>query len=171
MNLWMWGLLLFLVVQRLAELAVARSNEKWIKSKGGYEEGAGHYKWFVIVHSLFFIFLLVESLLRHPGGVALDYRLFILFILAQLFRVWCITSLGRFWNTKILILPGADLVAKGPYKMMKHPNYVIVGIELFIIPLLFQAYLTAVLFPIIHLLLLVIRIPEEEKALARLKNR
>ncbi len=76
-------------------------------------------------------------------------------------------TLGRFWNTKIIVLPGVTVIKKGPYRYIKHPNYVIVAVELFVIPLLIGAQLTAFLFPILHLLLLRVRIPSEEKALTR----
>ncbi len=82
-------------------------------------------------------------------------------------RVWCIVSLGKFWNTKIIVLPKVVMIKKGPYKYMKHPNYLIVFVELFTIPAMFGAYITAILFPILHLLLLTIRIPAEDRALGR----
>src|SRR5699024_9036603 len=86
-------------------------------------------------------------------------------ILTQLERVRCIYSFGRFWYTKIMTLHGTNLIKKGPYEYMIHPNYVVVGIELFIIPFMFGAYLTAFIFPFVHVLLLRIRIPQEEEAL------
>lgn len=170
MILSLWIIFCFLILQRLAELFIAKRNEKWMKDKGAYEVGARHYKWFVVVHSLFFISILLEVLSRPGAGQQLNLLLFILFLATQAVRIWCLVSLGRFWNTKIIILPGAKLVSKGPYRFIKHPNYWIVGIELFIIPLLFHAYITALLFPILHLLLLRIRIPEEERALSALQK-
>jgi methyltransferase len=92
-----------------------------------------------------------------------------LFWITQLARIWSITSLGRYWNTKIIILPGSDLVKRGPYKYVKHPNYIIVGVELFVIPMMFSTYWTAIIFPFLHLLLMTVRIPAEEKALATVK--
>jgi methyltransferase len=103
--------------------------------------------------------------LRDVSSLQLNYVLFLLFLLTQIARIWCIWSLGKYWNTKIIVLPGSPLVKKGPYKYVKHPNYIVVGAELFIIPLLFGAYITAVIFPILHILLLRVRIPCEEKAL------
>ncbi|SDJ68261.1 isoprenylcysteine carboxyl methyltransferase family protein [Sediminibacillus albus] len=169
MTLWMWILFLFLIFQRVIELAIARRNEKWMKAQGGIEEGSDHYKWFVITHSLFFVFLLGEAFIRQLNDLPVNQFLLAVFLLSQLFRMWCIASLGKFWNTKIIILPGAELVSKGPYRFIKHPNYLIVLIELIVIPLLFHTYITAIVFPVLHLLLLKIRIPEEEKALARLQ--
>lgn len=166
----LWLIFVFLIIQRLTELVIARRNEKWMKDRGAYEVGEDHYKWFVIVHSVFFISILIEVFNRPESGQQLNLWLFILFLLTQGARVWCLVSLGRFWNTKIIILPGAELVSRGPYRFMKHPNYWIVGIELIIIPLLFHAYITAILFPVLHLLLLRKRIPQEEKALSTLHN-
>lgn len=167
MEHWMWVLIFFIIGQRLVELVIAKNNEKWMKARGGIEAGSEHYKWFVYLHILFFISIMLE-IFSKPDHVTIgfNYVYFTLFFAAQLTRIWCIYSLGRFWNTKIIILPRVALIKKGPYKYVKHPNYIIVAVELFIIPMLFGAYITAVVFPILHILLLRIRIPAEEKALA-----
>lgn len=158
-------LYLCIIMQRLIELVIAKSNENWMKKRGGIETGQEHYKWFVIVHCLFFVAIYLEAWLFGREDFSVNYILLSIFLLTQFLRAWCIVSLGRFWNTKIIVLPRVALIRKGPYKYVKHPNYIIVGIELLVIPLLFGAYLTAVIFPIIHLVLLKIRIPNEEKAL------
>ena len=163
----MWVLLLLIIFQRLYELVVAKRNERWMKEQGGIESGQEHYRWFVIVHALFFVSILVEVLVI-GRAITVNYFLLALFFLLQAARVWCIASLGKFWNTKIIILPEASLVMKGPYKFISHPNYVIVGIELFVIPLLFGAIITAIIFPLLHILLLTVRIPAEERALENL---
>jgi methyltransferase len=80
-------------------------------------------------------------------------------------RVWVISSLGRFWNTKILVLPGANVVKKGPFHFIRHPNYVVVTCEIIVIPLMFGAYFTAVIFTILNIIILSVRIPKEEAAL------
>lgn len=167
MAIWMWGLILFIIMQRLVELRIAKRNEEWIKRRGGIEVGQKHYKWFVIVHALFFISILLE--VAYKETIVQEVNLFLLttFILAQLGRLWCIHSLGRFWNTKVITLPGVALIKKGPYKYIKHPNYIIVAVELIVIPLLFGAVVTAIIFPILHVILLIIRIPSENKALAK----
>ncbi|WP_153462694.1 isoprenylcysteine carboxyl methyltransferase family protein [Sediminibacillus terrae] len=170
MNWWMGILFVFLILQRLIELVIARSNENWMKKKGAIESGAGHYKWFVLTHSLFFISLWAEAEWKDLHGLGLNVSLFVLFVLTQLLRVWCIASLGRFWNTKIIILPGASLVKKGPYRFINHPNYLVVLLELIIIPMMFHTYITAIVFPLFHLLLLRVRIPEEERALDKLEE-
>ena len=167
---YLWFIFIFIILQRVVELAIARRNEKWMIDKGGVEWGGEHYKWFIIVHLLFFFSILIEVSIRDYSGFVLNKTLFALFVITQLARVWCIQSLGRFWNTKIIILPGRSLISRGPYKYVKHPNYIIVGMELFIIPLLFGAYITAILFPVLHILLLFIRIPLENKALSEVEK-
>lgn len=168
MTLWMWIFLSFIISQRLIELKIARHNERWLKSRGGIEKGAEHYKWFIILHTFFFLSILLEVVITNgPDPQPLNTYLLMIFLLTQLGRVWCIQTLGKFWNTKIIVIPGVSLIRKGPYKYMKHPNYVIVGIELFVIPLLFGAYITAILFPILHIMLLRVRIPSEDRALAQ----
>ncbi|MGX4669409.1 isoprenylcysteine carboxyl methyltransferase family protein [Cerasibacillus sp. JNUCC 74] len=170
MPIYMWMILLLIIIQRLLELRIAKSNEAWMKQRGGVEKGEDHYKWFIIVHTLFFVSLLAEALLNNQQTFKFNYLLFLLFLLTQIGRIWCITSLGKFWNTKIIISPQFSLVKEGPYKYVKHPNYIIVGIELVVIPFLFNAYITGIVFPILHILLLTIRIPAEEKALLELKR-
>lgn len=170
LNKWLFGLFLFLISQRLIELFIAKRNEKWMKKRGGIEKGEGHYRWFIIIHILFFISILAETFIRSNQMIYVNYILLFIFIITQMGRFWCIYSLGRFWNTKVIILPGEPIIKKGPYKYIKHPNYIIVGVELFVIPLLFGAYVTAIIFPILHILLLRMRIPIENKALLELNK-
>ncbi|WP_010530782.1 isoprenylcysteine carboxyl methyltransferase family protein [Lentibacillus jeotgali] len=167
MTTWMWFFILAIIMQRLAELSIAKSNEKWMKSMGGIEKGEKHYKWFIILHCCFFISILTETSLNKHILTDVNYFLLLIFLAAQAGRVWCIHTLGKFWNTKVIVLPGVIVIKKGPYKYVKHPNYIIVAVELFVIPMLVGAQLTAVLFPLLHLLLLRIRIPREEKALTK----
>lgn len=165
-----WVIFIFIILQRIVELVIAKRNEKWMINRGGIEWGSEHYKWFIVVHMLFFISILIEVSIRDYSSFELNNYVFILFLLTQLARVWCIQALGKFWNTKIIILPNRSLVSRGPYKYVKHPNYIIVGIELFIIPILFGAYITAFLFPILHVLLMTIRIPLENRALSEVEK-
>ncbi|MBP1949610.1 isoprenylcysteine carboxyl methyltransferase family protein [Virgibacillus litoralis] len=167
MTTWMWLFIIAVIAQRLIELSIARRNERWMKDRGGIEKGGKHYKWFIWLHSIFFLSMIFEALLNNNNSTGINYFLITIFLLTQLGRIWCIHTLGKFWNTKIIVLPGVSLIKKGPYKYVKHPNYIIVAIELFVIPLLLGAYLTAFVFPLLHVLLLKIRIPREEKALTK----
>lgn len=162
--------LTFIIIQRLIELAVAKQNEKWMREHGAVEIGQSHYKWIVLVHFLFFISLISEVLWMEKRLSSFWGLLAVIFVCTQLGRLWVIASLGKFWNTKILVLPKADVVLRGPYKFLKHPNYVIVALEFLIIPLLFEAYATMVLFSLLNILVLSVRIPAEEKALSSLTN-
>lgn len=161
---------IIVVIQRLVELAVAKRNENWMRSQGAIEVGASHYKWMVLMHTAFFISLLAEVLVFDRPLPVYWPALLTVFLLMQILRVWCLSSLGKFWNTKILILPGADVQKKGPYKWIRHPNYVIVTTELLVLPLLFGAYFTAALFFVLNIWMLSVRIPAEEKALRELTN-
>lgn len=161
----------FVIVQRLLEVAYARSNERVMKQQGAIEAGADHYKWIVLLHVLFFVSLLVEVGIWEPT-YGRGWLVFLaVFIVAQVLRVWALASLGRFWNTKILVLPGATKVKSGPYRWIPHPNYVVVAMEIAALPLIFGAWRTAIAFSIANaLLLLLVRIPAEEKALRELKD-
>jgi methyltransferase len=158
----------FIIFQRLTELAIARKNEKWMKSQGALEFGSGHYPAMVLIHSAFILSIIAEVVFFHRELFAYWPVLMVLFVLTQLMRVWALISLGPYWNTKIIVLPGAKIIKKGPYRLIKHPNYVIVALELIIIPLMFNAYWTAAIFTILNMVILSVRIPAEEKALAQL---
>lgn len=160
--------IIFLLLQRLFELYIAKRNEKWMLERGAVEFGQVHYKWFVLMHILFFFSIITEVVFHSfQQEINISWIFVWLFIMMQLARIWCIGSLGRFWNTKIIVLENVILIKKGPYRWVRHPNYIIVLIELFVIPFMFHAYFTAIIFPTLHILLLMVRIPEEEKALGK----
>jgi methyltransferase len=154
-----------IIIQRLAELYIARQNERWMKEKGAIEFGQHHYPWMVIMHASFFIILALEVLLLGKGVSVYWPALLPLFIVAQAGRAWVLASLGKYWNTKIIVLPGAEIVAKGPYRYVKHPNYIIVASEILLMSLLFNAWMTCVLFSTLNIWMMKVRIPMEERAL------
>ncbi|PLR99690.1 isoprenylcysteine carboxyl methyltransferase family protein [Bacillus sp. T33-2] len=158
----------FIISQRLVELIIAKRNERWMKKNGALEFGAAHYKAIVVVHAAFFISFAVEHYYFERGISGFWPVLLLIFLATQALRTWALLSLGRYWNTKIIVLPGAEIVRRGPYRFIRHPNYVIVTIEFIIIPLLFNAFITAAVFSIMNLVILSIRIPAEEKALNEL---
>jgi methyltransferase len=153
------------IIQRLVEMKIANKNASWIKRRGGYEVGRTHYKYIIAVHTFFFLVLFIEIYVMGLSISTWSILPFAVFLIAQLGRVWALSSLGRFWNTRIMILPGAKVVAKGPYRYMRHPNYVIVVTEIVALPLIFQAYVTAILFTILNAIVLYVRIKAEEEAL------
>lgn len=160
-----WSLYIFLIVQRLAELVIARRHAVRAFADGGYEVGQKHYKWMVGTHVLFFMGLLVESLNNSLApGIWFDLW-FGIFIAAQLGRYWVIGTLGRYWNTRIILVPGMRPVVSGPYRFFRHPNYVIVVVELIAIPLMFDAYITALLASLLNAAVLRVRVREENAAL------
>lgn len=119
---------------------------------------------------MLFLFLIIEVVTNNIGPSPLFPLFFLLFLLVQALRIWCIRSLGPFWNTKILILPGAEVVRKGPYTFMRHPNYAVVSLEILLLPIMFQAYFTAFCFTLLNITMLSVRIPIEEKALRDATN-
>ncbi|KQL42389.1 hypothetical protein AN960_02900 [Bacillus sp. FJAT-25509] len=156
---------LFIIIQRVIELGIAKKNEKKLKMRGALEFGQEHYKFFIILHSMFFISILIENYFIQYIEIGFLTFLLIVFVILQLARVWVISTLGERWNTKIIILPNEKLVKRGLYKYIKHPNYIIVTIELLVIPIMFHAYITTVIFSVCNLILLKVRIREENKAL------
>ncbi|WP_240376072.1 isoprenylcysteine carboxyl methyltransferase family protein [Bacillus piscicola] len=159
------------VLQRIAEVIYARVNEKRMKRSGAVEIGRSHYKWIVLLHVSFFVSLIAEVMCKGVNMGSVWPLLFFIFLASQALRIWTLASLGKYWNTKIIVLPGEKRVKRGPYRFLSHPNYLIVAVELLIIPLLFGAWVTAVVFSLLNaLLLLFIRIPAEEEALRQLRN-
>ncbi|MEM1504993.1 isoprenylcysteine carboxylmethyltransferase family protein [Domibacillus sp. 8LH] len=160
-----WLFILFLCVQRISELFIAKRNEKWMLSQGAYEAGTRHYPFIVALHTLFFISLIAEVTMMEKT-LSSNWPMWLtLFLVTQLGRVWTLRSLGPFWNTKIIVLPGAKVVKRGPYRWVRHPNYIIVTLEFIVIPLLFQAYYTAIIFTLLNAWMLSVRIAAEEQAL------
>ncbi|HEX2787836.1 MAG TPA: isoprenylcysteine carboxylmethyltransferase family protein [Ignavibacteria bacterium] len=162
-----WYLIIFLILQRLIELVISKRNEKWLLSQGAVEYGKEHYKFIVLLHAGFFISLIVEYVFT-KGNFELhliNYVFLVIFIILQICRVIILSTLGRYWNTRIIRIPNTPLVAKGIYRYVKHPNYVLVICEIFVIPMIFDLYWTAIIFTVLNLVILNIRVKEENKAL------
>lgn len=153
----------FLLVQRLLELRVARANERWARERGAVEYGREHYPLFFLLHPAWMLGLLWEG--RRSGG-RVNWLALAAFVLAQPLRYWVIRTLGRYWNTRILIVPGGERVTGGPFQYVRHPNYVAVALELASGPLAVGAWRTALAGTLLNAaLLLLVRIPAEERAL------
>jgi methyltransferase len=166
---WFTVLVLAVGVERLVELRVARRNLAWARERGGVEAGRDHYPLMVALH----VFLLVGSvaevwLLSAPFLPLLGWPMLVLVLLAQVLRWWCIHTLGRQWNTRVVVVPGAGLVTSGPYRHLRHPNYVAVVTEGFALPLVHTAWITASIFTVANGFLLRRRLAVENAALASL---
>ena len=155
----------FLILQRLSELYIAGRNEKWLLQNGAVQYGQSHYPFIVALHTLFILSIITEYVLRGP--ININYIFLILFILVLSFKFWALSSLGKYWNTKIYRIPGVYPVKKGPYKIFKHPNYGEVICEIAIIPLVFGLYYTAIIFTILNAIMLTVRIRVENKVWAQ----
>ena len=158
-------------IQRLLELGLSRRNERIVRARGAVERGRRHYPLIVAMHALWLLSTLVEGLLRGPGIPSWWPAPLALFLLAQLLRYWAILSLGEYWNTRVLVVPGARLVAHGPYRYLRHPNYVAVAVEIAAFPLVFGAWVTGLVFSALNAVLLYVRIGTENRALAGLAKR
>ncbi|MBA2713801.1 MAG: hypothetical protein H0U55_09660 [Rubrobacteraceae bacterium] len=155
-------------LQRLLELFYSRRNERRLRARGSVERGAGHYPLMVGLHTLWLVSTLVEGLLRGPEIPAWWPVPLAALLFAQPLRYWAILSLGENWNTRILVVPGGKLVKSGPYRYFPHPNYIVVAIEILTFPLIFGAWVTAVVFSLLNAGLLFIRIRTENRALKEL---
>ena len=156
---WILGLV---AVQRLIELAYARSNTARLRRLGAVEADAGAYLLLVLVHGGWLMSLAIFV----PAATPPNWLLIGLYALLQLGRIWVIVSLGGYWTTRIITLPGAPLVQTGPFRYLRHPNYLLVAAEIAILPLAFGAVAVAVTFSALNLALLARRIRIEERVLA-----
>ncbi|WSM38096.1 hypothetical protein OIE80_00975 [Streptomyces cellulosae] len=165
---WYTLLVLAVAVERLAELVVARRNAAWTLERDGVEHGRGHYPVMVVLHTGLLAGCLLEPLLAdRPFLPALGGPALALTLLAQALRWWCITTLGPYWNTRVIVVPGARLVGAGPYRFLRHPNYVAVVVEGAALPLVHSAWITATVFTLADAVLLTVRIRCENAALTR----
>ena len=153
-------------LERLAELVISRRNLAWAKSHGGYESGFGHFPFMVVLHTGLLVACLVEAAQR-PFIPLLGWPMFAVVVLAQALRWWCITTLGPRWNTRIVVIPGLPLVGSGPYRWLRHPNYVAVVLEGIALPLVHTGWVTAVVFTVLNAALLWVRISAENAAMAQ----
>ena len=151
----------FIIILRLVELLVARRNEKWLLKNGAILYGQKHYPLIVLLHTLFILSVILEYFFI--GHSNLIIPLLILYIILIIAKIWTISSLGMYWNTKIYRIPGSVFIKKGPYKYINHPNYIIVIWEIAVIPLVFGLYWTAIIFTIMNAIKLSVRIKEENK--------
>jgi methyltransferase len=158
---WAAVVILFVVtVQRLAELRLSNRNTRRLLEQGAVEVGRGHYSLIVGVHVAW-----LAALWWWAPGQPINWSLVVLFALLQLARLWVITTLGPRWTTRIIVLPGAPLVRAGPYRFIDHPNYVIVALEIAVLPLAFGLVEWALFFSILNAAVLAVRIRAENKAL------
>lgn len=156
--------------QRLLELRYSRRNERRLRAKGAAERGRGHYPFMVAIHVLWLASTLVEGLLRGPEAAYWPVALAV-FLLVQPLRYWAIFSLGENWTVRVLVVPGVKPVRRGPYRYFPHPNYVVVAVEVLTFPLIFGAWVTALVFSALNAAFLYVRIRTENRALAELAGK
>lgn len=156
---------------RLVELRIAERNRRRLLARGGVEASPGHYRWMVLLHTAFLIACPLEVWwLRRPFIPALGAAMLLLAALATALRYWVIRTLDGRWTTRIIVLPGTPPVVGGPYRWIRHPNYLAVCTEIAALPLVHTAWLTAVVFSVLNALLLRVRIRAEERALASVSS-
>ncbi|MEO7240850.1 MAG: isoprenylcysteine carboxylmethyltransferase family protein [Sphingomicrobium sp.] len=156
------AILAFVTLQRLAELMLARSNTQRLLAAGAHEVAPGHYSLIVAVHTAW-----LATLWWLAPGQPIHWPLLALFAALQLGRVWVIRTLGPRWTTRIIVLPGAPLVARGPFRVFSHPNYLVVIGEIAVLPLVFGLWRVALIFTLLNAAVLTIRIRAENTAIGR----
>lgn len=163
---WYLVLLTAVALERIAELVVSRRNLTWSLARRGREFGAGHYPPMVALHTMLLIGCGAEVIVAdRPFVPALGWAALGLVLAGQGLRWWCIATLGRQWNTRVVVTPGLPLVRSGPYRLLRHPNYLAVVVEGLALPLVHLAWVTAAVFTVLNAALLAVRIRTEDAAL------
>ena len=150
----------FVAAQRLVELVWARRNTRRLRARGGIEHGAAHYQLIVALHTAW----LAAMLLLIPAETVPNPAMIALYLLLQPLRYWAIASLGDYWTTRVIVVPGAEPVRHGPYRLLRHPNYAVVALEIPLLPAAFGAWMIAAVFGVLNIALLAHRIRVEGAA-------
>ncbi|HEX6576959.1 MAG TPA: isoprenylcysteine carboxyl methyltransferase family protein [Jiangellaceae bacterium] len=154
-------------VERLAELVVSTRNARWAFAQGGVEFGRGHYPVMAAMHTALLVACIAEvAVADRPFLPWLGWPMLALVAASQALRWWCVLTLDRQWNTRVIVVPGLPLVSAGPYRWLRHPNYLAVVVEVAALPLVHTAWVTALVFTAANAAVLAVRIPVEERALA-----
>ena len=156
------ALLALVTLQRLIELPIARANSRRLLAAGGHEVGAGHYPLIVALHASWLL-----TLWWLAPGRPIDFRFLALFLLIEAGRIWVLRTLGQRWTTRIIVMPEETLVARGPYRFVNHPNYLVVVGEIAVLPLVFGLWQVALIFSLLNAAILTVRIRAENRALGR----
>jgi methyltransferase len=158
-------ILLLVTLQRIAELMIATRNTRRLIEKGAHEAGSGHYPLMVAFHALWLL-----GLWYFAWGETVRWPWLVAYLVIEAARGWVVATLGDRWTTRIIVMPGEELVERGPYRFLKHPNYVVVALEIFILPLAFGLWWYAIIFGLANLAVLWWRIGAEDEALAELRR-
>lgn len=153
------ALLALVTAQRLGELVLARRNTRRLLARGAVETGAGHYPFIVALHAAWLAGLWLLAWDR-----PVNLWLLGVFLGLQALRVWVIAALGERWTTRIITLPGAPLIRRGPYRFLSHPNYVVVAAEIFVLPTAFGLIGFALAFSVLNAAMMAVRISSETRA-------
>ena len=166
---WYLVLLSLVALERLVELVISQRNLHWARSRNGVEVGTRHYPWMVLTHLSLLIFSGVEVVvLDRPFLALLGWPMLALVVATMSLRYWVISTLGKRWNTRVVVVPGIVVAHGGPYRWLRHPNYLAVIIEVAALPLVHTAWLTALIFSVVNAGVLFVRIRIEEQALQEL---
>lgn len=164
-------LVVLVALERLAEMVVSTRNAAWSFARGGRETGRGHYPVMVVLHTGLLLAMVLEAVVRRPDvAPTLAWSMLALVVAAQALRWWCIATLGRRWNTRVIVVPDLPPIRTGPYRLFSHPNYVAVVVEGIALPLVHASWITAVTFTVLNAALLTVRLRVEDAALASLPD-
>jgi methyltransferase len=154
-------ILALVTLERVAELPWSEANRRRLIAAGGYEADPGHYPAIVLVHALW-----LGALWWAAPGRPVSLPPLALFGLVELGRIWVLATLGRRWTTRIIVVPGETLVVRGPYRFFRHPNYLVVALEIALLPLVYGLWVIALIFSLLNAAVLAVRIRAENAALA-----
>lgn len=142
-NYYFWILFAITAVLHVVEVFVSQRNARWLMKNGGTEFGKSHFKWGVLLLSLFLVGLPIESIIRKTHVASYWGTLLLFYILSQVLRFWGMISLGRYWTIRTIVIPGDIKIVNGPYRWMPHPIYIAAFVEILVLPLMMECYFTA----------------------------
>ena len=158
-------ILALVTLQRLAELPWAEANRRRLIAAGGREVAPGHYPLIVLIHAAW-----LGAMWMLAPGRPINLLLLSAFLIVEALRIWVLATLGRRWTTRIIVVPGETLVARGPYRFVSHPNYLVVALEIALLPLVFGLWQVALVFTLLNAAVLAVRIRAENRALAEVRT-
>jgi len=165
-RVWFTGLVVLVALERLVEMVISRRNARWAFARGAREYGADHYPLMVALHTSLLVAALAEVWLLDPRPIpALTALCLLLLTGTMAVRYWVIGTLGHRWNTRVIVLPEGQVVTGGPFRFLRHPNYLAVVVEIAVLPLVHAAFVTAIVFSVANAALLCVRIKVEDEAL------
>src|SRR5450432_528927 len=160
------ALLVVVGALRLVELRISRAHQRLLVARGAAKVSEPRFRWMVVLHTAVLVGAALEVIfLKRPFIPGLAASMFVIFLAANAVRWWVILTLGEHWNVQVMDSTELGVVATGPFRFVRHPNYAAVFIEMIALPLIHTAWITALAGAVAHMVVLKQRLATEERVL------